>query len=771
MAFAIPMASPTNCKLRVDGEPMSWKRGMTFLLVGLGLTALLSACSKDSDSGGGGSGSGKAKSAQLSDQSQPQPQNISVSPVSGMTILLSRFKSTPGVLLSGLQVRGKVQLFSDPACSVALSQKVPVRRPQQGLATTPLPFGKHFIYAKSWDSAGNASACSTVFATYLYQEAVEDHYPRNISAGKAHTCAIVDSAGRVKCWGHGKIGQLAANATDNSDVPLAILTGGEGSEALAGVVQIDAGGGHTNALMKSGKVKYWGQNHDEFIVYADKGFTQRGTPSQVLNKDRSALSGVVQTSSGKAHACVLKSSGEVKCWGWGNYGELGNGTKSTKEHPTTVIAAQGSSNSLSGIVHINSGNEHTCALTKSGGVKCWGNGTTGQLGNGTFNTALSPVDVIAAQGSSDLLSGIVQISSGDEHSCALTNSQTVLCWGDRSYGQLGQRVSNANFSAPVAVPSLSGIVQIAVGNDHSCALSRTGMVFCWGRGDSGQLGNGHFRTSATPVKVIQGQDTTAPLSGVLQIVAGGAHACALRTSGEIKCWGEGDYGRLGNDSKVDKAYPVTVVSSEGSSTPLKVEAPNLSFSCLTTGACAWDDFSLIALSLKSPETSPNSLSTPQISVSPVEQGDQVSLHSDPLCASAALAEGGVGENSESIDLVTTELVAKENKIYARVGNLCSSSFVFYVYSEGTPRLALETESPSSNKTPTVSANFLSTGDVLSLHLKNDCTDTPMAEKTAGEARESLVTSELGEDGFYLISFKQNGICYPDGIIYQLKTSS
>ena len=743
---------------------------MNLLIAGLGLVVFFSACSKDSggvQGGSGTSGDGDSTSTQLSNQ----PQNVFVSPVSGIKTLVSRFKSTPTVVLSGLQARGEVQLFSDATCSVALSQKIPVRGPQQGLVTTPLPFGEHFIYAKSWDSAGNASACSTVFATYLYERAMQNHYPRNISAGKAHTCALVDLAGQIKCWGQGEIGQLARNATGDADVPRSLLTGGEGSEALSGAVQIDAGGGHSNALMKSGKVKFWGQFHDEFIVYGRNGFSRRGTPSHVLNVDSSLLSGIIQVSSGQSHSCALKHSGEVKCWGWGNYGELGNGSKIQKQNPATVIAAEGSSDSLSGMVQISSGGKHTCALTKSGGVKCWGDGTSGQLGNGSYDTISSPVDVIAAEGSSDSLFGMVQISSGGDHTCALTTSQKVVCWGDRNYGQLGLGVSNANSAAPVMLPSLSGIVQISSGGKHTCALSHVGTIACWGRGDSGQLGNGVSQTSTTPVTVIETQGSAVPLSGVLQIAVGDAHACALMLSGEVKCWGSGNHGRLGDDSKAGKAYPVTVVSSEGSSTPLKVEGQNLSFTCPASGNCARDDFSSIALSLSSPETSPSSVSTPEIRVSSVEEGDEVSLHSDPFCASAALASGSVAGDAGSINLVTSELVAGENRIYARVGNLCSSNFVFYLYSAGTSRLALETESPSSSKTPTVWANLLSRGDVFSLHLKSDCTDTPVAGKTAAQARESLTTSELGGDGFYLIFLKQNGVCYPDGIAYQLETSS
>ena len=745
---------------------------MTLLVFALGLMLLLSACSKDSGGAQGGSGmsgDGDAKSTQLSNRSQTQ--NVFVPPVSGIKALVSRFHSIPTVVLSGLQARGMVQLFSDAACNTSLSQKIPVVGPRQSFATAPLPFGKHFIYAKSWDSVGNASACSTVFATYLHERAMRNRDPRSISAGKAHTCAVVDLAGRAKCWGQGKIGQLAGNATSDADVPRSLLIGGEDSELFSGAVQIDAGGGHTNALMKSGKVKFWGQFYDEFVVYGRNGFSRRGTPSNVLEQGGSPLSGIIQVSSGKSHSCALKYSGEVKCWGWGNYGELGNGSKIQKHNPVTVIAAQGSSDSLSNIVQISSGGEHTCALTKSGGVKCWGSGVSGQLGHASYQSIFSPVDVVAGLGNQAPLSGIVQVSSGGEHTCALTAFQTVVCWGDRVYGQLGNGVSNANSPVPVTVPLLSGIVQIAAGKDYTCALSHGGTVSCWGRGNSGQLGNGVSRTSSTSVTVIEGRGSAVPLSGVLQLAPGDTHACALMLSGEIKCWGEGSHGRLGDDSATGKNYPVTVVSSEGSTAPLKVKVQNLSFTCPANGNCAWDDFSLIALDLRNPQTSPNSVSTPQIRISPVKEGDRVSLYSDSFCAGEALASGTVAEDAESIDLVTAELVARENRIYARVGNLCSSNFVFYAYSGGTSRLALETESPSNVGTPTVQVNLLSKGDAVSLHLKSDCTDAPVANKAATAASESLATLGLGTDGFYHIYLKQNGVCYPDGIIYQLETAN
>jgi alpha-tubulin suppressor-like RCC1 family protein len=253
-------------------------------------------------------------------------------------------------------------------------------------------------------------------------------------------------------------------------------------------------------------------------------------------------SGVQAIALGSYHTCALTTAGGVKCWGWNGAGQLGNGTNNNSNTPVDV------SGLTSGVQAIALGSYHTCALTTAGGVKCWGWNGAGQLGNGTTNDSTTPVDV------SGLTSGVRAITVRYANTCALTSSGGVKCWGWNLAGQLGDGTYN-NSNTPVDVSGLtSGVQAINAGHMHTCALTTAGGVKCWGLNSDGQLGNGTNNNSNTPV------DVYSLTAGVQAIAAGGDHNCALTASGGIKCWGWNGYGQLGNNSNNPSNIPVDVVN-------------------------------------------------------------------------------------------------------------------------------------------------------------------------------------------------------------------
>ena len=349
-----------------------------------------------------------------------------------------------------------------------------------------------------------------------------------ISAGANHTCALTTS-GAVKCWGANFRGQLGDGTTTNSSVPVDVR------DLASGVVGISAGYHHTCALTDSAAVKCWGANFDGQL--GNGTITDSSVPRGVKNLGL----GAAAISAGYNYTCALTTPTTVKCWGANFDGQLGDGTTTNTPVPVPVdVKGLGS-----GVAAISAGRDHTCALTGSGAVRCWGNNASGQLGNGTTTNSSLPVDVRG------LGSSVAAISAGGDHTCALTGSGAVKCWGANFDGQLGDGTRTRS-SVPVDVRDLgSGVVGISAGHDHTCALTDSAAVKCWGANNLGQLGNGTTTDSSVPVNV-KGEGVVAAIS------AGANHTCALTTSGAVKCWGANFYGQLGNGTTTHSSLPVDV---------------------------------------------------------------------------------------------------------------------------------------------------------------------------------------------------------------------
>jgi alpha-tubulin suppressor-like RCC1 family protein len=393
---------------------------------------------------------------------------------------------------------------------------------------------------------------------------------RAIDATTMHTCALTE-AGGVKCWGANS-GGLLGEGTTESDVGLPVDIVG----LTSGVTALTLGGGHNCVLMADGGVKCWGGNAAGALGNGTAAHYM--TPIDVIGL-ASNISDVV---TGASHTCALTEAGSVKCWGWNSFGQLGNGASGTNSPvPVDVVGLS------SGVAALSiSSTLHTCALTNAGGVKCWGRNQAGQLGDGTTEQRTTPVDVVG------LASGVTAVVAGGSHTCALTSAGGVKCWGNNYSGQLGFENDGSNpmriYSNPVDVPGLtSGVSAIAVGDSHTCAVTAAGGVKCWGANGNHQLGAPPWiSSSSTPVDVeglssrvigiaaagayncvltesggakcwggISGDggewnrwtpfDVTGLTSGVKLIAAGG-HVCVLTTSGSIKCWGSNQYGQFGN---------------------------------------------------------------------------------------------------------------------------------------------------------------------------------------------------------------------------------
>lgn len=295
-----------------------------------------------------------------------------------------------------------------------------------------------------------------------------------------------------------------------------------------------SGGYHTCAIGEAtGELRCWGRDNSGQL--GDGRNVERAAPVLVTT----SVSRWRAVASGDSHSCAIASSGPVYCWGANATGQVGDGTLLTRTTPVAVVGLG------SGVVQLALGLAHSCALMQNGKVNCWGAGQFGRLGSGQVSNQTTPAEVLT-------VSGAVAIGAGHYHTCAVINDGTVKCWGGNASGQLGDG-SLLDRSTPVFASVTINAVDLAIGAGHSCARSAAGAMQCWGYGGNGELGRGSTANSSVAVNV----DGLA--SGATQITAGYGQTCAL-AGGVLKCWGYNNFGQVGDGTTVNALRPVAVAN-------------------------------------------------------------------------------------------------------------------------------------------------------------------------------------------------------------------
>lgn len=315
--------------------------------------------------------------------------------------------------------------------------------------------------------------------------------------------------------------------------------------AVAKAGAVATGGLHTCALTSRGGVECWGWNgHGEL---GDGTTVDQSAPvavSGLSGEVRAVAAGGSDETYEGSHTCALTRAGGVECWGWNKYGQLGDGTRTDRQTPVPVRGLS------RGVRVIAAGGESiyrggfSCAVTNRGGARCWGANQSGQLGDGTRRLRTKPVPV---HGISALT-----IAAGGSHACAVTRARRVLCWGNNEYGQLGDGTTRTR-TRPVPVRGIGhGVLALALEGQSSCALTTARGVKCWGYNSEGELGDGTTTDQRHPVDVV------GLSRGVRQIAGGDNHACALTSGGAVKCWGFNPWGQLGIGTTAQRHRPTPV---------------------------------------------------------------------------------------------------------------------------------------------------------------------------------------------------------------------
>ena len=380
-----------------------------------------------------------------------------------------------------------------------------------------------------------------------------------IAAGASHTCAVT-AVGGVRCWGTGTSGRLGNGGTGDQSTPVDVRSSAADASPLTGVSAVVAGDAHTCVLMTSGAVKCWGQG--QFGRLGNGQVANATAPVDVVGVGQSSggtpLTGIRSLSAGARHTCAVTTGSGVACWGDGQSGQRGDGTTLDADAPAMVTGWTADLGGPGQVVQVVAGDEYTCALLTGGAVACWGFGADGEMGNGAATSHLLPVRVIGVGGGRDARA--VQISAGSLHVCARTAGGGVKCWGGGGQGQIGNGSSVDATSAEDVVgvggvSTLTGVAEVAAGGDETCARTTGGAVRCWGAGTRGQLGDG----TTTSV-----QNTPVPVTGAAEVgslAVGGQHACATDADGGVQCWGYNAGGQLGDGGTANQTTPVATRTS------------------------------------------------------------------------------------------------------------------------------------------------------------------------------------------------------------------
>ena len=477
-----------------------------------------------------------------------------------------------------------------------------------------------------------------------------------VALGDSHTCAIAND-NTMWCWGDNTFGQLGNGAgmmaVSDSPVPIRVT-------ALGGArtpSQIVAGSTHSCVLATDGTVWCWGGN----------GLGQLGSASgDSAYPTRVTLAGAASLiAAGGLSTCAVLVDNSVQCWGKNTYGQLGLGTTTPSEStPQTVLHIP----EWFTVHQLDVGANHTCAMSTTGVAWCWGYFQDGRLGL----TQQSNVVVPAATAS---LGGTGQsIATGGAHTCVVLTGGSVTCFGKNNNGQIGQSLSTTFSATPNAVTLPGSASGVATGNDFTCATLVSGGVSCFGANGFGQIGTGSTSTRELIANLVVG------ITGSIEeVVTGLNHSCAVKSTGQLLCWGNNDFGKTGSntgnlvETSAVAVGSLNVVPTTTTTTTTTTTSSSTSTSSITTTpAVVSPPVSIDAVSTSS-TPSTTLVAKPNVKSLVMKRGTKVSAAKLASAVSMAIPKTSQGSMRIVIVSGVTRCVFRGNAIAAVQKGKCTIS--------------------------------------------------------------------------------------------------
>jgi alpha-tubulin suppressor-like RCC1 family protein len=391
------------------------------------------------------------------------------------------------------------------------------------------------------------------------------------ATGAVNYACQLDSGANVPCsspWiypdlpdGPHQVTITARDALDAWSSTVDFLVAANGAPKLVPVAQLSATNQQTCAVLETGKVVCWGSYWGPLSPVRNGGFPANGGEVNIGGN-------AIQVAVGQDHSCAVLGTRQLRCWGQGDDGQLGYGARICSLNGCIIgdDETPGSAGDVAvggDVLQVGVGRFHTCALIKSGKVRCWGYGGWGALGYGNTNT-IGDDESPANAGDVNIGEDVLQIAAANDYTCTVLTNRKVRCWGyggPGAFSALGYGIENTigDSESPASAGDVNvggDVAQIAVGG-HTCALLTTGAVRCWGSGEYGRLGYGNTEEIGDNEPPARAGDIDVG-GEVLQIAAGGSHTCALLQSQNVRCWGRAeDLGYASASNIGDDESPVS----------------------------------------------------------------------------------------------------------------------------------------------------------------------------------------------------------------------